>query len=466
LAGAPVLAVSSITGAGLDELRAEILRQLDGFQARRPTGLFRIPLDRAFVIKGHGTVVTGTAMGAEVRVGDKLRVLPAGAEVRVRSIQVHGQVVESAGLCQRVALNLSGAERVELQRGDVLADHRLDLTTTRVDVSIELRAAAKRPLKNNSRVRMFIGTAEALGRAILLEPADAIAPKNGGLVQLVLQQPVVALFGDRFVIRDETNLRTLGGGVVLNPAGRKLRKPLELYLERLKTLRASSGGAAVEAMLNLQDTFALTAARLAQLLNAPHREVETALGDSRFVKLSLGDEEGFTTRSKWEELKRFVLEALAAHHRANPLAPGMEMEALRERLPYEVGARAFRALIDRLGPESEVAREESALRLKSHRIQLGADESRLTARVQQALKQANFQPPDLKQLAEGLKLSPPDAARLRTLMAALERQGRVVKVGDWKDGLRACRALARSDAAPRPSVRRCDRGRRSACARR
>src|SRR5208337_624536 len=139
LAGAPVLAVSSVSGAGLDELRSEILRQLDGFQARRPTGLFRIPLDRAFVIKGHGTVVTGTAMGAEVRVGDKLRVLPAGAEVRVRSIQVHGQVVESAGLCQRVALNLSGAERVELQRGDVLADHRLDLTTTRVDVSIELR---------------------------------------------------------------------------------------------------------------------------------------------------------------------------------------------------------------------------------------------------------------------------------------------------------------------------------------
>ena len=125
LEGSPVIAVSSVNGMGLDELRGEIVRQLVGFEARRATGLFRLPLDRAFVIKGHGTVVTGTAMGAEVRVGQKLRVLPGGAEVRVRSIQVHGETVEHAGLCQRVALNLSGAERIDLKRGDVLADDRL-----------------------------------------------------------------------------------------------------------------------------------------------------------------------------------------------------------------------------------------------------------------------------------------------------------------------------------------------------
>jgi selenocysteine-specific elongation factor len=109
LAGAAVVEVSSITGLGLDQLREEIVRQLDGFQARRATGVFRLPLDRAFVIKGHGIVVTGTAMGAEVRVGQKLRVLPSGDEVRVRSIQVHSDSVESAGLCQRVAMNLTGA---------------------------------------------------------------------------------------------------------------------------------------------------------------------------------------------------------------------------------------------------------------------------------------------------------------------------------------------------------------------
>ena len=177
LAGAPMIAVSSITGTGLDELRTEIVRQLDGFQARRATGVFRLPLDRAFVIKGHGTVVTGTAMGAAVRVGDKLRVLPSGSEVRVRSIQVHSDSVESAGLCQRVALNLTGAEKLDLARGDVLADERLDSATARFDAWLEIRPAAKRALKSNTRVRLFIGTAETIARAIVLDEAGAIAPK-------------------------------------------------------------------------------------------------------------------------------------------------------------------------------------------------------------------------------------------------------------------------------------------------
>jgi selenocysteine-specific elongation factor len=428
LAGMPVIAVSSTAGSGLDELRAAIVRQLEGFQARRATGIFRLPVDRAFVIKGHGTVVTGTAMGAEVRVGDRLRVLPSGAEVRVRSIQVHGDSVESAGLCQRVALNLGGAERIELKRGDVLADYRLELATARLDAILELRPAAKRPLKNNGRVRIFIGTAETIGRAILLEPAGELPPKYAGLAQLVLDEPIVALHGDRFVIRDETNLRTLGGGVVLNPIGRRVRKPLDVYVQRLKALRDSSGAAAVEALLNLQESFALSALRIAQLLNAPQREVEALLKDSRFVAVSLGEEEGFTTRSKWEELGRFMLNALADHHRRNPLAPGMEMEAMRARMPYEIDPRSFRVLIDRLSHESEVVREESTLRLKAHRVRLGGEDSKLGERVEQTLRQAGFQPPDLKQLGEALKLSPADSPRLRTLIAALEREGLVVRV--------------------------------------
>src|SRR5215468_5812663 len=138
LEGAPMIAVSSVTGAGLEELRSEIIRQLDGFEARRATGVFRLPLDRAFVIKGHGTVVTGTAMGAEVHTGQKLRVLPGGQEVRVRAIQVHSESVERADRCQRVALNLTGAERLELGRGMVLADEGLDFVTSRFDAWLEL----------------------------------------------------------------------------------------------------------------------------------------------------------------------------------------------------------------------------------------------------------------------------------------------------------------------------------------
>ncbi|HEX3409812.1 MAG TPA: selenocysteine-specific translation elongation factor, partial [Candidatus Binataceae bacterium] len=368
LEGSPILPVSSLSGAGLDDLRAEIARQLDGFEARRATGLFRLPLDRAFVIKGHGTVVTGTAMGAEVRLGQKLRVLPGTDEVRVRSIQVHGETAEHAGLCQRVALNLSGAERLELKRGDVLADDRLQLTTTRLDAVLEIRPAAKRPLKNNQRVRVFLATAETHGRVIVLEDPGEIPPKRKAMVQIVLSDPLVALAGDRFVIRDETNVRTLGGGVVLNPLGRRVRKPLELYLQNLAALGGPFGPLAVAAILNLDDNLASPPERLAQLFNRQLPEVIAVLKDASFVKLSLGDEEGFTTSIKWMGVKRFTVEALTAHHREEPLAPGLEMEALRTRLPYDVPPRAFRALIDRVCRETGIVRDESVLRLAQHRV--------------------------------------------------------------------------------------------------
>ncbi len=429
LASAPVIEVSSTTGAGLDNLRAEIVRQLDGFQARRATGVFRLPLDRAFVIKGHGIVVTGTAMGAEVSVGDKLRVLPSGAEVRVRSIQVHSDSVESAGLCQRVALNLTGAEKLGLARGDVLADERLDAVTSRFDAWLEIRPAAKRALKNNTRVRLFIGTAETIARAIVLDEAGAIAPKGAGFAQLVTEDAVVALAGDRFVIRDETNSRTLGGGIVLNPLGRRVRKPVEAYRANLRLLKDSSGADAIEALIDLNEAFALGTTRIAMLMNIPIAEAEAVLRETqRFVKLSVGDEEAFTTRARWEALKRFALNALEQHHKTEPLSPGLEMEAMRTRLPYEIGARAFRPIVDRISHESEIVREESVLRLKSHRVQLGGAAETLGARIEAALSSAQFQPPDLKQLADALKIPANQLPRIRTVLLAMEREGRVVKI--------------------------------------
>lgn len=428
LEGSPIIPISALSGDGLDTLRSEIARQLNGFQARRATGLFRLPLDRAFTIKGHGAVVTGTAMGAEVRVGQKLRVLPSGVEARVRSIQVHGETLDHAGLCQRVALNLSGVEKTELKRGDVLADERLNLTTTRLDARLELRPSAKRPLKPNQRVRFFIGAAETLARAILLDSPDGIPPKRHGLVQLVLDDSVVALSGDRFVIRDETNVRTLGGGIILNPAGRRSRKPLVEYCEILARLAAPFGPEALAAMLGLHESLALAPAVLAQLFNRPLSEIQLALDSKCFVRLSLGEEEGFTTASKWEALKGAALQIVAEHHRVEPLTPGLEMEALRSHLPYEIPPRSFRALLDRLARETSLVREESVVRLKSHRVELSGNTGELGAKIEQVLRAATFQPPDLKQLLGTLKLSPSDLPRLRTLVSALEREGRIVKV--------------------------------------
>src|SRR5260370_30870130 len=152
-------------------------------------------------------------------------------------------------------------------------------------------------------------TGETIERATVLYEAAVIAPKSAGFAQLVPDDPVVALAGDRFVIRDETNSRTLGGGMVLNPPGRRARKPFDAYRANLRVLKESSGAGAIEAILNLQESFALGAIRIATLMNIPRKECETALKDPRFVKLSTGDEEGFTTRTKWEELNGLALDA-------------------------------------------------------------------------------------------------------------------------------------------------------------
>jgi selenocysteine-specific elongation factor len=277
-----------------------------------------------------------------------------------------------------------------------------------------------------------------------LEESGVWAPKAAGLTQLVTEDAVVALAGDRFVIRDETNSRTLGGGVVLNPLGRRVRKPIEAYRANLRMLKDSSGAAALEALVNLQESFALGPIRIATLMNIPDPEAEAALRQAPpFVKLSVGDEEAFTTRTRWDELKRFALDALAKHHKSEPLSAGLEMEALRTRLPYEIGARAFRPIVDRLSHESEIVREESVLRLRSHRVQLGGDAETLGARIEAALTSAQFQPPDLKQLAEALKIPARQMSHLRTVLLAMERQGRIVKIATDLYFSRAAAAAAK-----------------------
>jgi selenocysteine-specific elongation factor len=428
LEGAPVLAVSSLAGLGLDALRAEIAKQLEGFDRRRPAGLFRLPLDRVFTIKGHGIVVTGTATGAEVAIGQRLRVLPGGAEVRVRSLQVHNEPVERAGLGQRVAINLSGAERLDLQRGMVLCDERMDRATARFDARLEIRPAAKRALKNQQRVRLFLGAAETQARVIVLEEPGTIAPKHTAFVQLVLDEPLAALKNDRFVIRDETNVRTLGGGVVLNPFGRPSRRPLAAYLQHLETVAGRFGPSPVEAMLNLQESFALPAARIALLFNTPDAEVSAALRDSRFVGFGSDVETSFTTAARWEDLKGRVIQTVAAFHREQPLAPGLEMEVLRSDLPHSISPRDFRLMLERMGDEAALVREDSHLRLASHRVRLTAAQDDLRGRVERILNEASFQPPELKQLAERLQLPQSELPRLRTLLAAMERENRIVRV--------------------------------------
>src|SRR5512139_786504 len=197
LEGAPVVAVSSTTGAGLDSLRQAIETALAGYTRAPSSGYFRLPVDRAFIMHGHGVVVTGTAVGGAVHPGDAVRVLPSGQETRVRSVQVHGREVAQATHGQRVALNLAGIERAGVKRGDLICDPRLDRVTDRCDAWVEIRPAAGRPIESHEVVRLYLGTAEAMGKLVLLDGRPALTPRQTAYAQLVLREPVQALRGDR-----------------------------------------------------------------------------------------------------------------------------------------------------------------------------------------------------------------------------------------------------------------------------
>ena len=427
LEGAPICAVSNATGEGLDALRAEIARQVLSLPARTPRGYFRLPIDRAFVLQGHGVVVTGTAVSGTVFEGDLLAIRPLDAEVRARSVQVHGVSVKQASAGQRVATNLSGADPKQAERGQVLADPRLHFMTDRFDCRFEVRPAARRPIRSFDRIRVYIGTAERMARLIVLGGREEVVPKSSGFCQVVLEEPILAAAGDRFIARTEAATRTIGGGAIVQPFATRHRAREEGLEEALTVLEKGDAPARVHALLGLVHEFAAEVERVAQALALTVEEVSAAAAaEPRIIALpEAARPEALTSREKWERLGTVVRDALEAFHRAHPLAAGMDLESLRSRLPVPLPQKLFRPAVARLQSEGVVAREEALVRLPSHRVRLDRAEQDVATRVREAIASGRFTPPDVRQLQVDLELP---QSRLLEILQVLEKEGALVRV--------------------------------------
>ncbi len=428
LEGAPVHEVSVVTGEDIEALRAAIQTALAGFTRPAPAGCFRLPVDRAFVMHGHGIVVTGTATAGAIEVGAGVRMLPGGREARVRSVQVHGQTVERAAFGQRVALNLGGVERDEVRRGHIVCDPALERVTDRFDAAVELRPAARRPLPTHSAVRVYLGTAEVMGKIVWLDGRAALAPKEHAFAQLVLREPIAAFGGDRFILRDQTARATIGGGVVLYPfAPRPQRRP-DPRLARLAALQAADTPLArLDALLALDDAFAVSPHDLAAAANLRIDDVRKQLARHAGLRPlpDAAHAEAYTTAEKWAQLRTAVGAMLAAFHSDKPREPGMEMESLRSQLAADLSPKVFRAVVAQLESERVLVRQDSIVRLPAHQVGLGQAEEALAERLEQVLEKAGLTPPDVRLLAAELGAAPP---QLQALLVQLERAGRVVRV--------------------------------------
>jgi selenocysteine-specific elongation factor len=416
LQSAGVIEVSAATGDGLDRLREALVAQAAQAGARPVNGAARLPIDRAFSMKGFGTVVTGTLVAGTIRVDDELIVQPGDRTVKVRGVQVHGRSAPVAVAGQRVAINLGGVEVGEVWRGATLMAPGTLSVTRRADAEIDLLASAK-PLKHGARVRVHHGTAEVLGR-VSIAGADEIASGKSALARLRLEAPAVLTRGDRFIIRAYSPPVTIGGGIVIDAAPTRpgIRTPDgHAALERLKF--TADRETALLAMIDAANLAGLAAASLISRAGIAPSQLP-AMVASLGKKGSVVAGDRLVAAHHLEAAADRVLALIAATHRAQPMSDGLAREEAREKIFTKVAPAVFERVIDDLKARRAVVGSER-LALPSHKATVAGADDRVRTAILEAYRAGGLKPPDAAALEAGAKAPP---AVIEKVVALLLRE--------------------------------------------
>jgi selenocysteine-specific elongation factor len=427
LEGAPIVRFSAVTLEGKDKLLATLAELAAQVPPKPPTGIFRLPIDRVFTIKGFGTVVTGTAISGRLKVGNAVMVYPPGYKARVRSLQVHGAAVEEALAGSRTAVNLQGLEKEEVDRGMVVAPPGALIASRRLDAYLEILPSAPRPLKHRQAVRLHTGTSERVSLPLLLD-ADELTPGAAGYAQFFLREPLTVKPGDRFVIRSFSPAFTWGGGIILHVNPPRHRRKQAAVLEGLKILEQgepeeilshylAEAGPGGRSRPELEALLPWDPGELKRLLDKIASQGRIILYDSDNQRYLLND----TAKDLGEQIAKH----LAAYHKQNPLKPGLSKEELRRKLPAQMEVRLFNYLLGQLTGNKQVVVDKDLVRLAGHRVTLAGAEEELISRLAAQYARGALSPPTLKEAGAALDL-PPD--RLKQLLTVLVNQGRLVKV--------------------------------------
>jgi selenocysteine-specific elongation factor len=392
LNGAPAIAVSAKTGEGLDELRAG-LRELARTVAPKPTDqLPRLPIDRVFTVRGFGTVVTGTLTQGQVAVDDRVEVYPRGLQAKVRGLQTHGHTVTEARAGQRTAVNLQGVERAAIERGDVLGALGTLVSSVLVDGTLELLEDAPRPIKARDRVRFHVGTSEIMARVLLLDRTELL-PGDRTYARFRLEAPVVAVPGDRFVIRSYSPIMTIGGGSLLDVSPPRFKRKAPALLAHLAVLEHGTEPEVVEEHVRHAGASGVRLDALTgRVPFGPQRLREIVAGLVAAGAIRAVDREWFLHRDSHDRLREEVLGILEDFHHRYPLKSGMSREELRGRAgaPEE---RVFAQLVSALEADGLVRSERDKTRLASHAVRLTPDQQRLVDRMETEFRDAGAAPP-------------------------------------------------------------------------
>ncbi len=421
LADAPILRVSARTGEGLDELKQQLAALMENLPPKADKAKPRMPIDRTFSIAGFGTVVTGTLLDGSFSLGDEVVILPSGRTGRIRTIQNHKRKVQQAQPGGRTAINLTGIDVDEIYRGEVLAKPGQYQPAYRLDVHFRLLPDASHPLRHNTWVKLYLGTAEVPARVRIIG-SEEIEPGADGWLQLELESEVVAVKGDRYILRIPSPGETIGGGEVLaTDARRKHKRFDENVINHFETLLR---GSPEELVLAVMDKLGVTTSEEVVRAMRAFEDVLPILTELVTQGDVLALEEGSLTpqhlivsQNKYTELTHTIRKILADYHKHFPLRLGIRKEELKSRLQLQT--KRFNALLGIMDCRGILSEAQGMVRLPEHQIQFSQEQQVLLRKLQAEFDEKKFQPPSVKEVTDMLG---------EELFGALIFQGELVRL--------------------------------------
>ncbi len=426
LAEAPIHTVSSHTGQGLDELKTEIADFMKGFSPRRRTDLARLPVDRVFTMKGHGTVVTGTLISGQLSVGDDVVLYPKMTETKVRSLQSHGSSVETAPAGRRTAVNLHGLEVEDIERGEVLGRPGTLFPSTVWDVELTCLSSSPKSLKHRKEIHFHHGSKEVMAKVYFLD-REKLEKGDRAVCQVRFDKPMTGVYGDRIVLRSFSPLRTIAGGSIINPMGRKVKRFSD-DVKRLESLVGADPEALIVTQLELAGNEGLTFQQLSILTNTASKPLEKMLqsmGGQQKVFLFDKDTRAFVAGGRFDALAEGLLKHLEEFHKNEPMKPGVSRGEIGSTFGKRLPQKLFHALVERLIKKNEIVVVQEILHLPGHKVSLASDQQKLHDTLLDEYERGGLTPPNLKDILEPLELVFKEAAPVYKL---LQDEGLIVKI--------------------------------------
>ncbi|PIE64324.1 MAG: selenocysteine-specific translation elongation factor [Desulfobacterales bacterium] len=431
---APVIPVSSTTGEGVEQVIETIDRMVMDYRFAEVFGSFRLPIDRVFAMKGFGSVITGTSISGRAALGDEIRLFPTNRTAKIRGIQVHGESVAVVEAGHRTAINLQGVDTDEISRGMVAADPDCLQPNYMLDCSFLYLGSNTKPIRHRARVRVHIGTAEIMGRMSLLD-RDELIPGEQTYVQLLLEEPVAAWPGDRYVIRSYSPVATIGGGEILGNVSAHKRKRLTekdraYNNEALRTLETGSVEEKVLLLLKEAGMSGLGFDDLGIRLGLFGKQLTKVLAEPLSARkmVSIDAATRYLLREFVEEVITVILTSLDRYHQRNPLKNGLSKEELKSGFKQAIDIKVFNYCLNDLMRKGRVVQEDSVIRRVEHVVALKADEQKLKADIRRWYRSKGLQTPTIRETMDMFDQYP--ESLVKEVLALLLTDGILVKVSE------------------------------------